>query len=48
MLETKLTAEQGHHGVLDGRKVNVINAENADVLFVIARNRLGTNVSEEI
>ncbi|KAI6233805.1 Protein CBR-GEI-9 [Aphelenchoides fujianensis] len=39
--ETKVVAHQGHHGVLDGRKINVLNAENADLFFVIARNTIG-------
>ncbi|KAI6188819.1 Acyl-CoA dehydrogenase family member 9, mitochondrial [Aphelenchoides besseyi] len=40
--ETKVTTYQGHEGVLDGRKINVINAEGANLLLVIAKSTMGS------
>lgn len=38
--EAKVTAFQGHNGLLDGRKVDVVNAESADIFFVVAQNNV--------
>lgn len=42
--EAEVSSYQGHNGLLEGKKVNVINAEGADLFFVVARNKMHSEV----
>lgn len=42
--EVEVVSYQGYNGLLEGKKVNVINAEGADIFFVVARNQMQSEV----